>query len=237
MKTNTVDEKVKVEEGKSHHEKGSLVYTHPSYGMVSISRGTCSGEGEHLFGAKHPSSSVISLTISKASNTQNLGSNWYYDYETVTKVQMTPVQYAELISNPNTQGVPCTIRYNDSEGHIKYRPHPTELDYIETKIKSGLDELDSKLETKKSRAKEILSRKGSLKKVDKEELLKILINMDSEIQSNIPFYKEQMKKSLDKMVMEANSDIESLVSSVQTKLGKAVLDKPETLRLLLSDKK
>ena len=232
--TNTVDEAITVEEGTAHR-KGSLIYKHPSYGMIHLSRQTCSGEGTPLFGAKHPSTNMISLTIEKAQNTQDLGKNWYYGYEDVTEVLMTPVQYAELISNPNTNGVPCTIKYTSKDGNIKYRPHATEIDHLDVKIKEKLSGLSSDVKGKKERAKELLTQKGTLKKADKEELLSLILNIDRDIQDNIPWYKEQMEKSLDKMVMEANSDIESLVTHVQVKLGKKLLDNPEALDVLLKD--
>lgn len=235
--TNKVDEAVKVTESDRYHDRGALQYTHPSYGMIKVSRMTCSGGGQPLFGAKNPSSSVMAVTISKAENKQNLGSNWCYSYETLTEVEMTPVQYAELISNPNTEGVPCTIKYTSAEGYIVYRPPATEIEYLDVKINSELDSLASKLKDKKARAKELLSQKGVLKKSDKEELLRIIQNIDVDMSSNIPFYKKCMEVSLEKMVMEANSDIESLVNNVQTKLGKALMDNPEALKIILEDKK
>ena len=232
--TNIVDEPITIEEGASHH-RDALTYKHPSYGMVHLSRQTCSGVGETLFGAKHPSTTIMSLTIEKAQNTQEISKNWYYGYEDVTEILMTPVQYAELISNPNTSGVPCTIKYTSKDGHIKYKPHATEVEHVEVKIKERLDKLSGEVKGKKAEAVEILSRKGTLKKAEKEELIRLIQNIDQDMQNNIPWYKEQMAKSIDSMVMEANSDIESLVANVQTKLGKKLLDNPEALGILLGN--
>ena len=232
---NTLDEPIKAVKEEGNHKEGSVTYTHPSYGMVSISRQTCSGDGLPLFGAKHPSSTVMSLTIELAQNNQHLSRNWYYGKETITEILMTPVQYAELISNPNTQGVPCTIKYTQSEGNIIYKPHATEVEYLDVQIKDSLDDLKGNLKANKDRATELLSQKGTLKKADKEELLKLFLNIDTDMQSTIPWYKEQMEKSLEGMVMEANSDIESLVANVQTKLGKKLLDNPKALEAILND--
>lgn len=232
--TNVVDEPITIEEGASHHHD-ALTYKHPSYGMVHLSRQTCSGEGVSLFGAKHPSTTVMSLTIEKAQNTQEISKNWYYGYEDVTEILMTPVQYAELISNPNTSGVPCTIKYTSKEGNIIYKPHATEIEHAEVKIKESLDKLSGEIKGKKDQAVEILQRKGTLKVSDRNHLIQLIQNIDQDMQGNIPWYKEQMAKSIDSMVMEANSDIESLVANVQTKLGKKLLDNPEALGILLGN--
>lgn len=233
---NEVNEQIDVKE-ETGYRKGSFTYKHPSYGMVRFARKTCSGEGVPLFGAKHPSTNVMSLEISKAQNNQDLGKNWYYSYESIVNVDMTPVQYAELISNPNVEGVPCTITYTNKEGCIKYKPHATIVEHTEAKIKDSLNNLSASIKDKKERAKELLTQKGGLRKADKEELLNLVLNMDSKLQSDIPWYKEQFEKALVSMVMETNSDIESLVQGVQTKLGKKLLDNPDVFDILIRDEK
>lgn len=231
--SNVVDEKVKVRE--ADRREGDSVYSHPSYGMIKVVRGT--GRGMQLFGAKTPSDAVISITISEAQETQTLGQNWYYAYKDLTKVELTPVQYAELITNPNTEGVPCTIKYTHDKGTIKYKPHATEIEYLEVKIQTELDELKVNLSKKKSRVKEILSQKGALKKADKDELMSLMINIDTDMQSNIPFYKKCMEESVERMVVEAKCDVESMTMNVQNRLGKHLLEHPEALNLLLEEKK
>ena len=228
--SNTVDEPVKVEEASRHD--GDSVYIHPSYGMIGVSRRS-GNSGVPLFGAKTPSDASIVIKISEGEETQTLGKNWYSSRKTLTSVEMTPVQYAELITNPNCSGVPCTIKYTSDKGHIKYRPHATEVEYLEVKINEELNNLKTNLAKKKTRVKEILSQKGALKKADKDELMALMNNIDVDMQSNIPFYKQCMAESVERMVVEAKCDVESMTMNVQNRLGKALLEKPELISLML----
>ena len=111
------DEEIKIK--PASHGDG-LTYSHESYGMISISRQT-GGRELPLFGSEIGSNNTMSIKIEKADVTQNLGTNWYYGHELVCEVLMSPVQYAEMISNPNTPGIPCTIKYSQQHGQIKYR--------------------------------------------------------------------------------------------------------------------
>ncbi|MFM9815939.1 hypothetical protein ACKI16_46630, partial [Streptomyces scabiei] len=81
---------------------------------------------EQLFGSNTNSNSIISIKISNAEVRQDLGRNWYYDTNVITEINMTTIQYAEMISSPNTSGVPCTIKRTEKLGLIKYKPIDTE---------------------------------------------------------------------------------------------------------------
>ena len=106
--THKVDEDIKREEAGGHRD-GGFQYSHPCFGMIRISRQS-GGDGRKLFGSEIETNNTIAITISEANVTQDLGRNWYYDHTILTEISMSPVQYAELISNPNTQGSPCTIK-------------------------------------------------------------------------------------------------------------------------------
>lgn len=93
------DEQVKVQKGSKGLGNGEdVTYTHPSYGMARFSR--ISGQFKEMFGSEVENTSAVTLTVGKAQVTQDFGDNWYYMYNTVCEVQFSPIQYAELISNP-----------------------------------------------------------------------------------------------------------------------------------------
>ncbi len=233
--TNKVDEKVIVEQGAKSYSNGEdVTYSHPSYGQIRVAR--TQGGGKELFGCETTTDSFISLEISEATNTQDLGRNWYFSTKSIVKVEMSSVQYAEMISNPNTEGVPCTIRYRQDLGYIEYKPHSTQIEYTKQKVKDELKGLSTNLKDKKLRAKEILSQTGSLKKADKEELLNIIQNIDSKMQSCIPFYVKSVEEHIERATMEAKVEAESFITHVQTKLGSTILSNPEAIKLLLEDK-
>lgn len=134
--------------------------------------------------------------------------------------------------------MPCTIKYLQGDGRIKYRPHSTQLDYSLEKVKDIANNMGNKIKEKRLRAKEILSQKGAMKKSDKDELLSIIENMDRDMRDGIPFYTEQVKRNAERMVSEAMIDAEELVTNIHTKIGSKILNHPEIIQqLLLEDKK
>lgn len=231
----TYTEKVKVEHNTKGYGDNDVTYTHASYGMIRASRVSGSFSG-NLFGTEVDNSGCVEITVGNANLTQDLGDNWYYMYNTILKVALTPVQYAEFITNPNTEGVPCTIKYTKELGHIKYEPHATEVDYNLEKVKTSADKILDLTEARRKKAIEILSQKGGLKKVDKDTLIGLFNGITKEISGEIPFYTDMVKKSAERMVMESRADAEAFVTNIHAKLGSTILNNPEAIKLLLEDK-
>lgn len=99
------------ENGKNDPMEEEGVERHESYGMVGITRMTSNG-AMPLFGSnlpEHPT--VISLVVRPAERHFSLGRSWFYaKSQPLIEVQLSPHQYAEMLSNPNVgHGVPCTI--------------------------------------------------------------------------------------------------------------------------------
>lgn len=97
---------------------------HPAYGMVSFSRVTHSG-GAHgannrLFGSSiddHHTS--IMLEIKEASVRHDLSRDWFFPDNTLIKVELSQVQFAELLTTMNAgSGIPCTIRWLRDKGYL-----------------------------------------------------------------------------------------------------------------------
>lgn len=217
----------------SGYKEGAFEYSHPSYGMIHVSRrqGTPSG----LFGSDIDHGHFMSLTISEATCTQDLGRNWFHDTKVITEVVMSSVQYAEMISNPNTQGVPCTIKYTRGKGSIRYEPMTKIVDQIEEEIKEQFTQTKKDNKEVVGKVKEIFNKK-SLNKQDKEAILRMIEQLSLKITSSIPFYEESIKEQLDKTKLEAKQEVESYITHAITKAGIAALNNPAAMQLLLEDK-
>ena len=209
-------------------------YEHPSHGMISVARYQ-GGNGRH-FGSEIESNGGVTVTISKCQTRNDLGRNWYYDSETITKVAMNHVQYAELISNPNTQGVPCTLKYTQECGNIKYEPIETVVEHIESELEKQVSELKQQLRTLSRNVSDIVDQKGTLKKADKEKIKGLVNSVTNKVTSSIPFYEKCISETLDQKKAEARSDIESNFLHAINKLGLDVVKNPDIVRILLEDK-
>lgn len=232
MKYDT-EQDVKVNVGEDGPIRG-VEYEHPSHGMIRVSRYQ-GGDGRH-FGSEIESNGGVNIVISKCQTRNDLGRNWYYDYETITEVSMNHVQYAELISNPNTQGVPCTLKFTQECGHIKYEPIETVVEHIESELEKRVAELKKSLKDLSKNVSAIVDKKGTLRKEDKERIKSLVASVSVEASSNIPFYEKCVTETLDKKKAEARSDIEANLLHTMNRIGLDLIKNPEALRLLLEDK-
>lgn len=230
--TDIVDEEIKLEDQKSHLSDGNT-YSHPSFGMISVVRH--SGNIRGLFGTETDHSSSMVITIENAEVTQSLGRNWYYGKTQIMEVELSPIQYSEMISNPNTSGVPCTIRHTSERGRIKSKHIDTVTQHVESVIDQKLLDSNKKLKSLISDVSAVLNKKGALKVSDKNEIRGLVESLVRDLTSSLPFYEESVKKSIAKSKSEAKMDIESYATHVISKLGQAVLDNPKAIKNLLED--
>lgn len=103
---------------------------HPAWGMISLNHQT--GNGIRLFRSPTEAHARICLRISQASMTMaddrigNESRPWCE--EQIVEVYLSPVQFAELITQPNRgDGVPCTI---GRLGVVAVEPPPKERDAL-----------------------------------------------------------------------------------------------------------
>lgn len=225
--SNIHEEEVKVEKNTRPHE--GYQYSHPSYGRISVSR--INGKTE-LFGTDLQHSNFMRLTISTATCGQDLGRNWYNEEEVVTEVYMSCVQYAEMISSPNTTGVPCTLATTQEKGRIKYAPMTKLIDNIQEVAKETLEEAKQRNLKVKAEVTALFDKK-SLNKADKKAILDLIEGLSSGITSSLPFYEEQFKKRVESTKLEARMEVESYLSHAVNSAGLEALKRPEVVRMLI----
>lgn len=232
--TSTVVESVKVTQEDKGRPFGGNTYAHPSYGQARFSR--VSEERGKLYGSKVDSSNTIELTISGSQCRQDLGKDWYFEKEQITQVIFTQTQFAELLTNMNCSAIPCTIKYRADKGHVQFAEMPKEIEYIKSVIQDKQDEQKAKLGTLQKEANDLLTKTGTLKKADKERLVRInqlLVNLS---QSSLPFYAKSVEETIEKATQEAKSEIEAFNLHAITTLGlKALEDMDNVKRLLQKD--
>lgn len=233
-RTNKTVESVNVESADANSPFGGMSYSHPSYGQARFSR--VSGERGQLYGSKVNSSNTIELTISTSKCRQDLGRDWYYDQDQIVNVTFTQTQFAELLTNMNASGVPCTINYREALGHIEFAEMPHELEYIKEEIQAKQDTQKQKLTSLNKEASDLLTKTGTLKKVEKERLLKINNAIVSLSSSSLPFYADSAKETIDKATQEAKSEIEAFNLHAVTTLGLKALEDINLVKHLLEKK-
>jgi hypothetical protein len=180
--------------------------------------------------------SLISLQISGASVRQDLGTEWYASENEIIQVYLTPVQYAEMISSPDTSGVPCTIRFSEKLGQIVPRTIDTATEYVQSHIEKQVAELKENVSTASKDLMELLAKKGAFTKDDKKAVEDLFKKTLGDVTSGIPHYEKELYEKIERAKMEAKNQIESHISHAINNAGVAALNNPEIAKLVFDNK-
>jgi len=193
--------------------------THPCYGMIGLNRQTHPG-GTILFGSSIPHSNVFSLTIRPASKYRNLNSDRYYgERNPHIEVLISGTQLIDLITSPNMgDGIPCTIHRLNGE-KIDDCPDTNQRKKFEDEFDATVKEATQQAMELEVQIAELLERKGTIKKADKEELRRMVGAVVSKLRSTVPFIQSQFNEAIDRTVTEAKGEVEGFFTSKVEALG------------------
>jgi len=190
---------------------------HPSFGMISIVRGTCS-ESMNLFGSSIKQRSFVQIDIHRAKLFRGLNQdNVFQDGIPLISIMLSPSQFADMITSLNSGGTPCTISF--VEGHKVSEPLlESKRVQFDTEFEEHMEKIASDTNEYYVKIKEILS-KPNIGKHDKEEVLKQIGFIKQEIASNIPFIKKEFSEQMDMTVVEAKKEFDSFVEDKIRRIG------------------
>lgn len=184
---------------------------HASWGMIGFYR-TQGGERQ-LFGSDISNHNSIRLAIKHAKKHRELGRDWTMGDDMICEVELSALQFAELLTNMNVgDGVPCTIRYTNNDGYIKYQKEKSKIDVIYSERDDIVDKASSNLREVERELSELICNKKIAKTVGTELLQKLSSALSDLEGNNFEFYKKQATEEIDKMVVEAKSQISEYVS-------------------------
>lgn len=194
-------------------------FKHESYAIINASRVTTSGM--KLFGSDIKNHSFIKLTISSAVLSRHLNKDWYHPEGGITEVYLTAIQWAEMLTNMNTQGVPCTLHYSEKKGVVEYKEPESSIEFsfnnaqekiIENEASEYLHELREMID------------KSKLGKKAKEEMDHLIGIIDGRQKDAAKFYLDSFKRSAMKIVSESKAEIEANRLYVIDQLGQTKLN-------------
>lgn len=205
--------------GKGPVSRDNTIETHPSFGMVGISRWSSSGAGGRLFGSSIQHKNTLTITISKAKREVGPYSEYYFTQGEVMQVELSQAQFAELVTSPNMgSGVPCTIRRDESGMVPAAADFSTRRDELNRGVTDRMQEFADSLQSSEAKVTEILSKK-SIGKADRAALLSVFREFNQEITSNLPFLHKVIDEAVEKSVQEAKAEIDSFVTTGINRLG------------------
>jgi len=198
----------------------SVTESHPAFGMISLSRTTCSPPAV-LFGSAVKHGSYISLVIKEASRETDLYRDWYFSRDELIRIVISGTQLGEMLSSMNVgEGVPCTIERFNGESRPSIEEFSTVQEEAQKQMEGKLDKLFESSKELLSKAQAIV-KQGAPKKADKEELLSLLTQLSHGIGSNMAFAGKCFDEKVEKVVTQAKGEVESFINS---KIHSAGLD-------------
>lgn len=182
--------------------------SHPSYGTLIFNRAY--GGKRPLFGSSIEHSNVITMELRHANITRGLNRDDISGDKLIARVEMSYSQFAETITSfGQGTGIPVTIRYTETDGKIPPCDFVSKREQFTDEFKEQTNKAMEKSKELIDEVAELFSSKKTLTKADKENILKKLNMLNSDIGSNIDFIADQFNEQIDKTVMEAKGEIES----------------------------
>lgn len=202
---------------------GDREETHPAYAQLVFSRQ--SGGHGCLYGSAIKHQETISMRISPS---RKLSCKYFERYfsENIPyiEVRMSQSQFAQAITSMNMgSGVPVTLETlrgkrmpnceEESVSEIANRGLVEKIEQFTDKITSG-----------EKRINEIVNKKGSILKKDREVISNIYQNLITDLRYNIPFLHECMIEAYDKSATSAKADIEAFYNNAIRQMGMDALN-------------
>lgn len=200
---------------KGQHE------SHPSYGMVSVSR--VNGNPGPLFGStldNHYTSFRIRISQGRRGKSVGNESHYIADRSPFVEIQLSAVQFTELITNMNSgDGIPCTITNLGGEKIESPPIQDLERNQIKDGFKERVKNIFSKLGTLQKSTEELLEKK-TLSKSDRAVLVNQIQNIRMEVEANLPFVMELFDESTEKSINAARMEVDAFVTNHLVNLGR-----------------
>jgi hypothetical protein len=180
-------------------------YRHPTFGVVSFSRGQ--GTARPLFGSSVLHKDTIRLVISHAELNRGSHEDRIFGKDRIIEVEMSETQFASAITSFNMgSGVPVTIRWiGKSEGENLIHedpPYQNKVKQFNEEFAETIKKLDARMDAAITLAKETKAQKRLIKE------LELIQNF---YKGNTTFVTEQFSEQMEKTVVEAKGEIEAFL--------------------------
>jgi len=167
------------------------------------------------------------LEITEAQSYHGLGDTRYHPGQIIAEIAMSEMQFAELITTPNSGvGTPCTLRYAREGATVKQyeEPPPQESEASRTRdeFRRRVEERMATMKSVKRRIDKLME-EGSLAKKRREEIggeIDMLLKLFTD---SAPFFMERFEENAEKVVATAKAEITAHAELEAKRVGIAAL--------------
>ena len=185
--------------------------------------GRASGGARKLFGSDIKHNNTICLEISEAEYIRHINSEWYHPKNKIIEIELSPVQFAEAITNMNTSGIPCTIREKSNERVDKCPELPNKKEVFRSEFDNDIKNIQNTISKLANNVEKLINSKKTFTKADKDEILNGLYKIKQELNSNVPYMVECFDEQIEKSVLHSKAEIEAYIQNKVMTLGMEAL--------------
>lgn len=190
--------------------------THESWAIIQANR--VSGRSDDLFATSIDHQHTVQITISRASEYRSLNYNRYSDDQELIRVEMSPMQWAELITSMNCgPGAPCTLRRFEGK-QIKGERHQTETVRIQDEFSQEAKDVGAKMEGVMSEIRNTLESAKVSKKV-RDQINGMLFQFSRQYHDHMPFIQKMFAEACEGTVTEAKAAVDAFVTHAVVSAG------------------
>lgn len=186
--------------------------THESFGTIQFSR--CQGTTRTLFGSSIKHHNTITCKISNCELERKLNTDWFHPTSTILEFEMSHTQFADMLTNMNSNPVPITFKLKPV-GELKKCEEPP----YESIIQKHANEFENHLETINEKSKNLIKlltetlENSKIKKADKEKLTSLAKNLITEIQANSQYQLKAFNEQMNKTVIESKNELDAMIQN------------------------
>lgn len=189
-------------------------------GCIAWSRSTC-GAPRAMFGSEIKTSNPVTLTIDTAHVVSHgCGDESILpDHKPIIEIEMTPVQWAELLTLGNVSGsVPCTIRRCNGKRMSPVDEHNM-AEVYDVAVNEKFDEFDADMRRFEKVIDDALEAGKTLTKAQLKELRRAMDISRHNTVANVQYVKDRFKEEMAKVVCKSRAEINSYAERMLINTG------------------
>lgn len=199
----------------------SREYTHPSYGLVSLSR-VQANKSNCFMADGLEVGGYINMRVSTARMSRRLSEYSLHPDKTVLSLRLSYHQFAELITNFNNgSGTACTLEWITPAGAgevEEYVSPPSVRTEFEVDLKKELDNANQTLkELKNTIAK--LEEKGKASKAELKQASELVSRVERQLFDRTSYIEKRFGEALDNATSSSKAEITAWMDAQLSRMG------------------
>jgi hypothetical protein len=190
---------------------------HPAFGLARLAR--FQGGTKCLFQSNVESHSGMSIEICRASLSRSNNHDRVHGGRPLIRIELSPAQFAEFMTNPNSEGVPCTITQDASLPGYNV-PRVPDLDTAVAKISRDFQKQMQEFQYLDKATLDLLKDTlAAIPKKHREAIEAVISHIGTEIRANVPYMMDCFQEATEKTLTQGKAEFAAFVEGALLRRG------------------